>query len=65
MNLFLCLHFIINSFLVFCRFLSQNFNIHIFSSRHKFHLLFKLYAEGDLFIIFQFIIGVSPSSFKC
>ena len=58
-NLFLCLRFVINSFHTFSWFLSLYFNIHIFSSRHKLHLPFKLNAEVDIFIIFQFIIGIS------
>ena len=51
-----------NSFLVFSKFLSLYFNIHIFSSKHKLHLTCKLFVEEDLLIIFWFIFGVSLSS---
>ena len=64
-NLILCLHFIMNFFLIFNRLASLYFNIHTSSFTHILHLSCKLFVEVDLFIIFQCIIGVSPSSFKC
>ena len=58
-NLFLCLQADIISFLVLSKFPFIYFNIHIFSSKHKLHLLFKLFVEEDLLIIFQFITGTN------
>ena len=58
------LHEDIISFLVFIKFPFKYFNIHIFFSKHKLHFLCKLFVEEDLFIISQYIMGVSPSSTK-
>ena len=60
----LCLHAEIISILVLSKFPFKYFTIHIFSSKHKLHLPCKLFVEEDLFIIFQFKIGVSPSSIR-
>ena len=62
-NLFLCLHFIIISFRVFSKFQTFYFNIHIFLSKQKLHVPYKMFAEEDLLMIFQFIIGANPISF--
>ena len=52
------------SVLALSQFPFKYFNIHIFSSKPKLHLPCKLFVEEDLLIIFQFIIGVSPSSLR-
>ena len=63
-NFALCVHAVIISFLELSKFLVKTFNIHIFSSKHKLHLPCKLFVEVVLFIVFQIINGVSPSSFR-
>ena len=50
------------SFLELSKFLLKYFIFYIFSSKHRLHLPCELFVEGDLYIIFQFITGVSSSS---
>ena len=50
-NFVLCLHAEIISFLVLSKFHFKYFTIHIFSSKHKLHLLYKLFVEENLLII--------------
>ena len=50
-------------FLVFNKFSFKYFTIHIFSSKHRIKLPYKMFFK-DLLIIFQFITNVSPSSIR-
>ena len=44
--------------------MSLNLNILIFFSRHRLHLLLKLFAVEEFLMIFHFIWGVSSRYFK-
>ena len=63
--LFLCLHFEISLLCLFISHLeSLKLIILIFFSTHKLHLQLNLFAVEDCLIIFHFIWGVYPRSFK-
>ena len=65
LNLALCLHLAISSFLLFNNSLgSGKSKMWIFSSRHRLHLLSKDFGVLDLFSMDHWMSGVNPLFFN-